>query len=256
MRKQSLLIICVMLAFLLSVRGICYASIVKRDSTNTKNSKDRNSSAKALFVHYMDDIYQTARLELAGLDSSVFQKAVTGYYNLKIVKRLPAASSILAIIDFSKPATASRMWIIDMQSKKLLINCAVVQGRGNTTADATSTNEQHQKILGFYITNEIYQSKYGTSLRLDGMDAGVNENALEKEIVLTGSTGTVVNNYCPAVPANVLNEVAGLLKNKNLLFINDDSVDYTSKYLNEDQAAKFAHADSSFNLVKDAFIFN
>jgi hypothetical protein len=267
MRKHFLWVICAFFGLSVSIISLGFAN-VKSDSTKVATvKKSPNSSSRVLFIHYVDDIYSSAGLNQSGLDSAVFEKAVTGYYNLKIANLLPSNSSILTIVDFNKPSTTKRMWIVDLQKHKLLLNTWVAHGQGSGAdmAQAFSNNEEsHQSSLGFYITDETYIGKHGRSLRLDGVDQGFNDKARERAIVLHGAEyvnkntidqlGRLGRSYgCPAVSTEIVDKVIDIVKNKNLLFITGNDSDYTSKYLDEDQAAKFAFADSSFNLVKDVF---
>jgi len=267
MRKNLLCVICALLALSFSVNS-GFAS-VRNDSTNVKKANDKNHppavSPKLLFFHYVDDIYQTAGLFQAGLDSAVFQKAIVGYYNLKIANLLPANSSVVTIVDFNLPGTVKRMWIVDMQSKKLILNtwCAHGQGSGLNTADTFSNiDDSHQSSLGFYITDDIYVGKHGRSLHLDGVDTGYNDLARKREIVLHGADyvnqstidqqGYLGRSFgCPAVSTEVVEQVISTIKDKTMIFINGNDDTYTSKYLDQEQAAKLAFADSSFSLVKD-----
>lgn len=267
MRKHFLWVICALLGLSVSIINLGFANVTKSDSTfrNAPAKGNPNSSEKLLFFHYVNDIYEAASLAKAGLDSAVFEKAVTGYYNLKIANLLPVSSSILTIVDFTRASTTKRMWIVDLQKRKLLMNTWVAhgQGSGNNMADAFSNNEEsHQSSLGFYITDDIYTGKHGKSLRLDGVDRGFNDKARERAIVLHGADYVNQNTIdqlgrlgrsfgCPAVSSNVVNQVIETVKNKNVLFINGNDSRYTSKYLDEDNAAKYAFADSSYNLVKD-----
>jgi len=251
--------------------SLSFAS-VRSDSTSNKSTaaiakptETEESSAKSLFNNYIEDIYSNANLASSGLDTTVFEKAITGYYNLKIANLLPAESTVVTIVDFSKPSTTKRMWIVDLAKKKLLLNTWVAhgQGSGDNMANAFSNNaESHQSSIGFYITNEVYDGKHGRSLRLDGMDAGFNDQARSRDIVVHGADYVNQNTIdqmgrlgrsfgCPAVSTAVIGQVIEDIKNKNLLFINANESDYKSKYLDEDQAAKFAFGDSSYNLVKD-----
>jgi hypothetical protein len=268
MRKHFLWTICAFFGLSVSIISLGFANAAKSDSTlrNTSEKKTPNSSAKVLFFHYVDDIYESANLGQTGLDSAVFEKAVVGYYNLKIANKLPANSSILTVVDFNKPSTVKRMWIIDLQNRKLLLNTWVAhgQGSGNDMANAFSNSEEsHQSSLGFYVTDDIYVGKHGKSLHLDGVDQGFNDKARERSIVLHGAEYVNKNTIdqlgrlgrsfgCPAVSTEVIDQVINTIKNKNVLFIAGNDSNYSSKYLDEDNAAKFAFADSSFNLVKDA----
>lgn len=271
MRKHFLGSFCALFTLTVCVMSLSFAS-VKGDSTANKSTaaiakstETEESSAKSLFNNYIEDIYSNANLASSGLDTAVFEKAITGYYNLKIANLLPAESTVVTIVDFSKPSTAKRMWIVDLAKKKLLLNTWVAhgQGSGDNMANAFSNNaESHQSSIGFYITSEVYDGKHGQSLRLDGMDAGFNDQARSRDIVVHGAEYVNQNTIdqmgrlgrsfgCPAVSTEVIGQVIEDIKNKNLLFINANESDYKSKYLDEDQAAKYAFGDSSYNLVKD-----
>lgn len=270
MRKHFLWIFCVLIASSVTAISLGFAKVNHvnySDSSNVKTTKAKNSSAKLLFVHYVNDIFTTAHLATTGLDSMVFEEAITGYYNLKAANLLPANSNIVTVVDFNRPSTTKRMWIVDLLNKKLLLNTWVAhgQGSGDDKANAFSnTEESHQSSLGFYITDDIYNGKHGKSLRLDGVDAGFNDKARERAIVLHGAEYVNQNTIdqlgrlgrsfgCPAVSTEVCDKVIETVKNKSLLFIAGNDANYASKYLDEDIAAKFAFNDTSFNLVKDAF---
>ncbi len=272
MRKHFLWLFCAFMALSFSMISLGFTSMknraAKEDSTAIKGAAvKKNSSVRVLFLHYLNEVYQTSSLGQAGLDSTVFEKAVTGFYNLKTANLLSASSGILTIVDFNKPSTVKRMWIVDILNKKLLLNTWVAhgQGSGDDKAEVFSNNEDsHQSSLGFYVTDDIYVGKHGRSLRLDGVDEGYNDKARARDIVLHGADYVSQNTIkelgrlgrsfgCPAVSTEVVDKVIETIKNKNVLFIAGNDSSYTSKYLDEDQAARLAYADSSFNLVKDAF---
>ena len=275
MRKHFLLVISILLLLSFSTISTGFAGGinggVKDDSTTIKNPAGKKSStAKVLFLHYLNDVYQTANLEQSGLDSAVFKKAVTGFYNLKAANYIPDNGAILTIVDYNKPSTTKRMWIVDVVNKRLLLNTWVAHGQGSGDDIAqqfSNIEDSHQSSLGFYITNETYVGKHGKSLRLDGVDEGYNDNARSRDIVLHGADYVNQNTIdelgrlgrsfgCPAVSTEVADLVIETIKNKNVMFITGNDGTYTSKYLDEEQAAKLAFADSSFNLVKDAFPIN
>jgi len=257
MRKRALCIICGLLVLTAANSYGFTKPASPDDSTAAKNARKRNTAEKVLLFHYVDDIYKTSHLERAGLDSIVFQNAIIGYYNLKQANVLPANSTILTVIDFTKPAMAKRMWIIDLDKKKLLLNTKIAQGQVPANPDRVANHEPiPESNVGFFITNEVITDKAGAALKLDGVDDGFNDKALEREFVLYGSdeiTKSGRSLVCPAVATETAPAVLDALKNKSLLFIAGKDATYTSKYLDEDQAAKFAHADSSYNLVKDIF---
>ena len=159
----------------------------KAETTGKHITKTTPPTVQQYFEQYVSNIYQAANLQQAGLNSNVFQKALTGYFNLKIANKLPQNSSVITVVDFSKSSHEKRMWIIDLLNKQLLLHTWVAhgQGSGNDMAtDFSNDNESHQSSLGFYLTDDIYIGKHGRSLRLDGMDEGFNSNARARDIVV------------------------------------------------------------------------
>ena len=240
------------------------SATVKRAGLATKKEA-KATTVTNTFDSYVADIYQAADLKLAGLDYDVFQKAVTGYYNLRQNKKLSAKSSVITVIDFNKVSTVKRMWIVDLATKQLILNTLVAhgQGSGNDLATQFSDNaNSHQSSLGFYVTNEVYYGKHGRSLKLDGMDAGFNTNARSRAVVLHAASYVCENTIkqlgrlgrshgCPAVSPEVANKIIDLVKGKNMIYVNANVSSYTSKYLNDSFLADFAApADSAVQLTK------
>ena len=251
MRKYFWGILCVFLAFTTSF--ISWTPIEKAKTDNNKTT----SSAKEMFQQYVSTVYQTAKLQQAGLDINVFQKALTGYINLKLANKLPENSSVITVVDFTRSSREKRMWIIDLITKQLLLNTWVAHGQGSGEEMANSfsdRNDSHQSSLGFYVTDDVYFGKHGRSLRLDGLDAGFNSNARARAVVLHAADyvsqgaiaqlGRLGRSFgCPAVAPEVVNQVINTIKGKSMLFINDNDSRYTSKYLNEELSANYIAAD-------------
>ncbi|RYD51077.1 MAG: murein L,D-transpeptidase catalytic domain family protein [Sphingobacteriales bacterium] len=167
------------------------------------------------------------------LNADVFKKALTGYLNLKSADKLGNRSNILTVCDFSLPSSNKRMWILDLQSKKVLLNDLVAHGQGSGDMMATAfsnTNNSHQSSLGFYVTGDTYTGEHGTSLRLHGQDRGYNDAAFDRGIVVHGAA--YVNNAyaaanqrigrswgCPAVNDQISQKVINYIKGGSCLFI-------------------------------------
>jgi len=256
MRKHFWWINCVILIALLSVISWTPVSATK-NSINLKTT--HTNTAKELFSQYVNTVYQTAGLQQTGLDLDVFQKALTGYFNIKAQNNLAQNNSVITVVDFTKPSREKRMWIVDVQNKHLLLNTWVAHGRGSGDGMATSfsdTNESHQSSLGFYLADDVYMGKHGRSLRLDGLDAGFNTNARSRGVVVhaaeyvseatIAAMGRLGRSFgCPAVSPAVIDQVINTIKGKSVFFINGNSSNYTSKYLSEDVLANFTSPDST-----------
>ncbi|GAA4317262.1 hypothetical protein GCM10023149_14750 [Mucilaginibacter gynuensis] len=256
MKKYFWWIICGFLICSISVISWRPANAVK---SNIKNSTKTTFTTKELFGQYISDIYNTAQLQQTGMDMAVLQKAITGYINLKLAHKLSSNSSVITVVDFNKPSREKRMWIVDLISKKLLLNTWVSHGRGSGDDMATSfsnINHSHQSSLGFYVTDDIYIGKHGRSLRLDGVDAGYNSSARARAIVVHAAEYVCENTIkqmgrlgrsqgCPAVSPEVSDMVINTIKGKNMLFITGKTNNYSSKYLDETLAEHFLYPDSA-----------
>jgi hypothetical protein len=170
---------------------------------------------------------------------STLDLALEGFEKLEKELKKP----ILTVIDFSLPSTEKRLWIIDVENQEILLNTVVSHGRnsGMLMAEKFSNQpESYQSSLGFYKTAETYQGKHGYSLRLDGLEKGINDQARNRAIVIHGAdyareevakmSGRLGRSLgCPAVPTELSDEVINLIKDGSLLFIFGQD----QNYLNE-----------------------
>lgn len=160
-----------------------------------------------------------------------FSKALEGFYLLKekgLIKK-----DILTLVDFSMSSNTKRLWIIDLNTNTILYNSLVAHGRntGEEFANSFSNSPSSFKSsLGFYATGEIYNGKHGKSLRLDGLEKGINSNARERAVVIHGAdyvSNSFIKNHnrlgrsqgCPAVPVELADEIINKIKDKSCLFI-------------------------------------
>jgi len=250
--------------YLLGGAGVVFSTLALTIISWTPSSNPK-SPAKlvtedSLYSRYVSKIYHSAHLEQTGLKPEVFEKALTGFYNLKNSGKISAEKSILTIADFDQNSTSKRLWIIDLKKDSLLLNTWVAHGQNSGDDMATKfsdVNDSNESSLGFYVTAEVYKGRHGRSLRLDGMDEGYNTNARKRSIVVHGasyvSQGTINqlgrlgrSHGCPAVPAELSDQVINTIEGKTVIFINGSRQPYTSKYLDTHLAA------NQFNLKQDS----
>lgn len=207
-------------------------------------------AADSLYNQFILNIYHQVHLDSAGLSEQVFEKALTGFYNMKY-SGLLHAKSILTIADFDQESSKKRLYIIDLANRKLLMNTWVAHGQnsgGDKPSSFSNNINSNQSSLGFYLTGEIYNGKHGRSLKLDGMDQGFNSNARERSIVVHGASYVSQQSIdqlgrlgrsqgCPAVPAKLADQVINTISDRTVLFINNSDQQYNSGFLNETLAA-------------------
>jgi len=186
----------------------------------------------------------TANAALAGFSPSAWATAKLGDIDPKVFGlALEAAASAvergeatdprtLTVIDYSKPSTEKRMWVYDLHTHALLFDELVSHGRGSGKTNATSFSNDpssNKTSLGLFRTAETYVGHNGYSLRLDGLEPGVNDRARERAIVVHGApyvnaTTAKTNGYlgrslgCPAVRPEIARELIDAIKGGGLLF--------------------------------------
>ncbi|HET8839320.1 MAG TPA: murein L,D-transpeptidase catalytic domain family protein [Flavobacteriaceae bacterium] len=180
----------------------------------------------------IENLYNDFTLTNTNMPSLIaFQNAMIGYYKLSESQKIE--NNILTIVDFSLPSSQKRMWILDMEKNIVLFHTLVAHGRNtglNEARNFSNVNGSHKSSLGFYLTAETYFGKHGLSLRLDGMEKGINDQARSRAIVVHGAdyatpafvnrVGRLGRSYgCPAVPTKLSKEIIQTIKNKSCFFI-------------------------------------
>ena len=153
-----------------------------------------------------------------------------------------AAGARLAVIDYTRASTQPRMWVFDLERDALLYTEHVAHGRGSGGNFATAfsnRDESHQTSLGLFSTADTYVGGNGYSLRMDGLEPGINDNARERLIVMHGAPyvdpaqasrqGRLGRSFgCPALRPQVAREVIDSLKQGQLLFAYADEAAWLS----------------------------
>lgn len=94
---------------------------------------------------------------------------------------------ILTIIDYTKPSTARRLWVLDLNNNSVLFNDYVAHGQNSGGNYATSFSDRPGSLessLGVFLTESTYQGKHGYSLKLKGLEKGFNDRAEARDIVV------------------------------------------------------------------------
>jgi len=208
------------------------------------------------------ELYTSTGAEQQGLRFEVFQKALTGYLNLKQAGRLTDNQQRLTVIDFDLPSTEKRLWVLDLEEHKVLFHTLVAHGHNsgeNEASNFSNTNESNMSSLGFYVTGHEYEGKHGHSLRLQGLDEGFNTNALARSVVMHGadyvSEAFIKQNGrlgrslgCPALPLDSYSQIIDAVKGGSCLFLNKSNAGYASKYLDTESALTALNINSPAKL--------
>jgi hypothetical protein len=186
-------------------------------------------------------LYESLNLDSLQLSREAFDFAIKGYRNL-LSRGMITKDSILTIADFSLSSAKKRLFVIDMNNGKLLYNTYVSHGRNSGLESATSFSNDinsFQTSLGFYVTRQAYKGEHGLSLRLDGMEKGINDNAYNRGIVIhaapyvnekmisrKGYIGRSLG--CPAIPVKLHRAIIQKIKDGSCLFLYGPDKNYVN----------------------------
>jgi hypothetical protein len=176
-------------------------------------------------------------IDSVGIPEPAINTAFNGYEYLKH-KNLLRNDSLLTIIDFSKPSTSKRLFILDLKNEKVIKNTLVAHGMntGEQNAEFFSNDfDSNKSSLGLFITQDTYIGKHGYSLRIKGMSKGLNDNVFKRAVVIHGAdyvsedfikqTGRIGRSFgCPALPLDETQEIIDLIKDGTCLFIYHPSI--------------------------------
>ncbi len=174
----------------------------------------------------VEKTYKEAQLE-GVIDFNLFNDAFLAYKKTSDRKK-----PLLTIIDYSKPSTEKRFYVVDLDKKKLIFNTYVAHGvnSGKKTATKFSNVVNSRKTsLGTFLTDTTYYGSNGYSLRLDGLTSGVNDKARERYIVVHGAdyanpSFIQKNGYlgrswgCPALPQNLSRKIIDTIKGGSVIY--------------------------------------
>ena len=236
MRKRSVFLIWLVILFPLNNIS-SFGGDVNNKVINNSICVVSTSSLFDLAAPVQDPLFAESTIKnyinsFPGVSEDALKYALTGFNQLleqgKVFKK-----DILTIVDFSKPSTQERLFVINLKSKEIMIKslCAHGKNSGENWANKFSNlSQSYESSLGFYIANETYEGTHGYSLRLDGQENGINDRARDRGVVMHGAeyvsnafinaTGRLGRSEgCPALPLDKFEKVISLIKGGSCLFI-------------------------------------
>jgi hypothetical protein len=143
-----------------------------------------------------------------------------------------ARTNLLTIIDYTRPSTEPRLWVLDLAAGRVLYRELVAHGKNsgdNLTQHFSNASGSLMTSLGLFVTADPYVGRNGYSLRLRGLNRGLNDNALARAIVVHGApyvNGAVAAKLgrlgrswgCPAVRAEIARELIDTIRGGSAIF--------------------------------------
>ncbi len=172
---------------------------------------------------------------------SCFNNAIQGLEKIEELNN--ANDNLLVIVDYTKPSTEERLFVVDLEKKQVLISSLVTHGRGTGDLYATefsNKNNSYSTSSGFYLTGDIYNGKHGESLVLYGLEKGKNDNAQKRTIVMHSAyyaNKNFAEKYgrlgrskgCLALPTDLNSKIIHLISDGVVLYVHTN-FDENKKY--------------------------
>ena len=133
------------------------------------------------------------------VNKTAIESAILGYKNLQ--RKGHSFKENLVVIDYSKSGNDIRFFVINMSDTTLTHSLLVAHGRNTGELFAMNFSNvvgSYKSSLGFFKTAETYEGKHGLSLRLDGLEKGINDKARERAIVIHRADYVSYDFYCRA----------------------------------------------------------
>ena len=159
-------------------------------------------------------------------------EAALAAYDDATSRGVVARSELLTVIDYSRPSTEPRLWVLDLEAGRVLFRELVAHGQKsghNLTERFSNALGSHMTSLGLFLTAAPYMGANGYSLRLHGLQPGVNDKAFERAIVVHGAPyvsretaakqGRLGRSHgCPAVRTAIARELIDTIRGGSVLF--------------------------------------
>src|SRR6266498_391803 len=232
--KKPAILLAIILASFIFIFATSNTSSARRKTNiitlaTTSTKKTDNNSA----------LFSELHLTEAGLSQTVFTSALQGLQKLDS-RGVIRKDDIITIVDFSQPSNKKRLYVVDLQNKQILFNTLVAHGRNTGTLWAKSFSNEASSLKsspGFYVTEDTYFGHNGYSLRLDGQEKNINDNAINRAVVMHGapyvdqsainSLGFLGRSWgCPAVPVSSHRTIINTIKNGTCLFVYSPDINY------------------------------
>lgn len=143
-------------------------------------------SCTPVFAQCYDiSLYRMALPLAKNINPKVLELAINAYYKAR--KTGLDSKGILTIVDYSLPSSEKRMWVLNLNDLQLIHYSLVTHGSGSGLLYArhfSNTPDSYESSLGLYLTKKAYDGQVGHALRLQGLEAGFNDNAEPRGIVV------------------------------------------------------------------------
>ena len=178
-----------------------------------------------------DGLVKSLARQAPGLRADVLKLALSAAQTAA-ERGLLKRRDLLTVIDYSLPSTQPRLFVFDLVARKLLFRELVAHGKnsgGNVANFFSNDSGSLASCLGLFVTADTYTGGNGYSLRLRGLEEGINDMAWERAIVMHGASyvsetairvlGRLGRSWgCPALRPEVAHDIIDTVRGGTAIF--------------------------------------
>jgi hypothetical protein len=189
------------------------------------------AEARAAALDVPEPVFTSLLQQAPGLRGEVLRLAIDAAQHAA-ARGLVARRDVLTVIDYSLPSSQPRLFVFDLAQHKLLFRELVAHGKnsgGNVANFFSNSPGSLATSLGLFVTADTYVGSNGYSLRLKGLEEGINDMAWDRAIVMHGAAyvsreaikalGRLGRSWgCPAVRADIAPKLIDTLRGGSPVF--------------------------------------
>lgn len=164
------------------------------------------------------------------LDQDILKRALSAFKTVN--DQGSVNKQVLTVIDYGKASNQKRMWVIDLENDEVPFHTYVSHGKNSGQLYATNFSNivnSKKTSLGTYLTANSYHGSRGYALRLQGLEKGINDNAMRRAIVIHGANYVNANfigksqrlglsHGCPAISTQLTKPIIDLIKGGSVVY--------------------------------------
>ena len=96
----------------------------------------------------------------------------------------------MILVDYTLPFFKKRLWVIERNTNEIIITAHVTHAWNSGffyATDFSNTPGRQRTCTGAFLTREAYEGRFGLSMRIVGLEKGINDNAERRAIVFHAS---------------------------------------------------------------------
>lgn len=126
------------------------------------------------------------------------------------------------LVDYTAPIFYKRLWVINLKNGNVMVNCHVSHALKTGVfmpTDFSNEEGSNKSPYGSFVTGETYYGKFGYSMRLHGLEKGINDNSFKRYITFHPIKQSIWSEGCFMTSKECAKKVIDMTKNGCFMFV-------------------------------------